>query len=123
MRKTTLLSALSVLLLVCGLALSGNATTGVSNFGIQVDVNPLANGTAGYQCKATVRNLDTDEVVAAPSLALPEGEEGTSSTALDTTGDLIKFHVSHSSGKVTYQIEVRSAAGLVLADHKATVNL
>lgn len=122
MRKAAGFTVLTVFTLIFGWALTGNAAMNTSSsYGLAVDVTPM-DGVEGYRCKATVRNLDADTVLAAPALALPEGEEASTSTTMDT-GDLIKFQVSHSAGKISYHLEMRSAGGLLIAEHRATVSL
>ena len=91
--------------------------------GVEVDVQPAESPAGAYVCRATVTDLSSGEVLSAPQVAFPAGEEARLRTGTSPGAEvLIRVAVAADGSRATYTAEVR-AQGRTVSSHKASVRL
>ncbi len=112
------LALAAVLCLCCSQA----AFAAVRALGSDVTLVPLAKPGA-YQATVEVRDLVSNEVLAAPKIAFMKGEPAIATAKLDS-GEEFRFTIQvDASGKsASYSAELRDA-GKVVAQQKASIAL
>jgi hypothetical protein len=124
MSKAPVLLVLVLALAVGGsLVAASSSTPAPAAYGVEVDLAPLADHPDGYRCHVAIRDLATNEVLAAPQLVFPKGQDAATQTTIPGTDRLASLTVEVADdGTLTYELEVRSGEEVV-SHHKATVAL
>jgi hypothetical protein len=120
-RRAILAAALAALVLFPATARSRVKAGG---YALEVKISPMADAARQYTCEATVKDLASGEVVAAPRLQVLAGKSNVASTSDKTGKHDVTFSVSiEGEGKeARYTLEV-SEGETVIASQKAAVKL
>jgi hypothetical protein len=118
-------TALAGILALCaaGASFAAEGSAMPQNVGVEVDVQPAESPAGAYLCRATVTDLRSGEVLSAPQVAFPAGEEAQLRTGTSPGAEvLIRVTVAADGSRATYTAEVRSE-GRTVSSHKASVQL
>ena len=126
MSRNVLAAALAVLLLTGGSlpAAEPAAEKAGPGYGIELKLAPKEGAAGLFVCEATVTDLSTGKVVAAPRVEFQQGKSGTTITD-DETGKrevLLTVGVEGNATRAAYTVEVRQGDALV-SSQKGSVKL
>ena len=92
-------------------------------FATDVQIEPSGKPQGGFSIRVKVTNLSSGEVVAAPHLLVPAGENGeTQSDLPDQSAVTVSAKVDATGHAATYSIALKKGES-VLSSHTAKVNL
>jgi hypothetical protein len=113
------------LLLCCGTANPGWASDGPPQWVFDIELSPLAESEGAYRCKAKVLEAGSEEVLAGPSVTFLRGEPATTKSALpgDRGSVALSVEVDEAAPRVTYQLEIYSLDGSLVAAHRGSILL